>query len=342
MKRLMNLKTKSKYVTVIFFIGLTIVSLSCADKLLCVKSAHGIMQAREMYIQPKNSIDVVFMGSSHIHCDVNTALLWEDYGIAAYDYSAAEQPLWITYYYLKEICKYQSPKLVVLDLYSPARYKNNYQYGWLRDNLLGVKFSFNKLQMLYVGCEPKYYFDYFPNFAMYHNRYPTSEDIEYLFASKEDRASFKGYTPYYIESPQSEPELVENRSGGITIKSEQYLQKIIEYTQEKDIELYLIVSPYITTSEDELVYNRIKEIADSYGLEFNSTNYSYEEMGLDFDTDFTDESHLNYKGSCKYTQYLGAEIKENYDIPDRRGLEKWESWDRHAEEIKAAAEEYGL
>ncbi|MCH5257497.1 MAG: hypothetical protein J1D87_09395 [Lachnospiraceae bacterium] len=295
-----------------------------------------------MYIQPKNSIDVVFMGSSHIHCDVNTAMLWEDYGIAAYDYSAAEQPLWITYYYLKEICKYQSPKLVVLDLYSPAEFKEDYQYDFLLDNLLGVKFSFNKLQMLYASCEPEHYFDYFPNFATYHNRYPKSEDLEYLFKSKKDRASFKGYTPYFIECPQTEPELVEDKSGGITIKSEQYLQKIIEFTQKNDIELYLIVSPYITKSEDELVYNRIKEISVNYGLEFNSTNYSYDEMGLDFGTDFNDWSHLNYNGSCKYTQYLGAQIKKNYDIPDRRGLKKWESWDRHVEEIEKAAEEYYL
>lgn len=342
MRQLMKKNNKFKYVIVLFFISLTVLSLQCADRLLCLKTAHGIQQARDMYVQPKNSVDVVFMGSSHIHCDVNTAMLWENYGIAAYDYSAAEQPLWITYYYLKEICKYQSPKLVVLDLYSPARFKDDYQYTWLRDNLFGVRFSLNKLQMIYASCEPEHYFDYFPSFAAYHHRYPTSEDFEYLFESREDRASFKGYTPYYIQSPQSEPELVEDKSGGITIKSEQYLQKIIEFTQEKDIELYLIVSPYITTSEDELVYNRVKEIAGSYGLEFNSTNYSYDEMDLDFDTDFNDESHLNYKGSCKYTQYLGAEIKENYDIPDRRGLEKWESWDRHVEEIRKAAEGYGL
>lgn len=351
-------KDKFKYFIVIFFIGLTIISFHAADRLLSIKTVHGIQQARDMYVQPKNSIDVVFMGSSHVHCDVNTAVLWDDYGIAAYDYSAAEQPLWITYYYLQEICKYQTPKLIVLDLYSPARFKDDYQYTWLRDSLLGVRFSFNKLQMLYVGCEPEHYFDYFPNFVVYHHRYPTSSDIEYLFESKEDRVSFKGYTPYYnrqympyyykgrtpyyTDSPQPEPDPKVDRSDSITIKSEQYLQKIIEFTQKNDMDLYLIVAPYRITNEDELAYNRVKEIADSYGLEFNSTNYLSDEMDLDFDTDFYDDSHLNYKGSCKFTRYLGAEIKENYDIPDRRGLAKWESWDRHSEEVKEAAKEYGL
>ncbi len=99
------MKIDRKYIIVTLYIVLLVITLSFAKALLSVKSEHGIRQARDMYIQPKNSIDVVFMGSSHVHCDVNTALLWEKYGIAGYNYSGAEQPLWITYYYLKEICK---------------------------------------------------------------------------------------------------------------------------------------------------------------------------------------------------------------------------------------------
>lgn len=316
---------------------LIIGSLTVADRVLCVKTEHGASQARKMYDQPRNTIDVVFMGSSHIHCDINTALLWEEYGIASYDYSAAEQPLWITYHYLKEICKYQDPKLVVLDLYCPARFKADYQYDWLRDNLEGVKFSVNKLEMLAASCESDKWLEYFPDFAAYHERYRdvTSEDFEYLLSSKEERQSFKGYTPYFNVQPQAEPELNENMSGGITIKSEEYLQKIIEYTKKHDIELFLIVSPYITTSEDELVYNRVHEIADRYDIRFNSTNYFYDEMKLDFDLDFNDQSHLNYNGGCKFTRYLGNEIKENYAIKDRRGKKRWESWDRHVEKINS-------
>ena len=91
--------------------------LAAANRLLCVKSQDGIDQARAFYHQPENSIDVVFLGSSHIHCNINTAYLWTEYGIAAYDYSAAEQPLWMTYYWLREFCKTQKPKLVVVDVF---------------------------------------------------------------------------------------------------------------------------------------------------------------------------------------------------------------------------------
>ncbi|MBO5999861.1 MAG: hypothetical protein J6P87_09250 [Lachnospiraceae bacterium] len=325
---------KKKWLILLFIIVFAVLYIGC-DRVLSIKSTHGIRQARDMYAQPADTIDVVFMGSSHIHCNVNTALLWEDYGIAAYDYSAAEQPLWTTYYYLKEICKYQDPKLIVLDLYSPARFKADYQYDWLMYNLNGVRFSLNKLQMIYAGCEPERIWDYFPSIATYHLRFKelTEEDWDYLFMSRKERAAFKGYTPYYVVRAQEEPELLETMSGGITVKSEIYLQRIIEYTRENGIDLFLMVSPYITTDEDELVYNRVHEIADRYGLQFNSTNYYYTTMDLQFETDFNDESHLNYLGSCKFTDYLGKELKAMYDLPDRRGDAKWESWDRHVEKI---------
>ena len=310
------------------------------DSVFAEKTSHGIMQAKAFYYQPKNSIDVLMMGSSHTHCNINTALLWEEYGIAAYDYSAVEQPLWITYYYLKEALKTQQPKLVVLDLYSPARFKGDYQYMWLDDNVLGVRPSLNKLRMLSVAAERKRFFGFFPSFVVNHARYNkvVKEDWKAFFPDRAELEAFKGYTPYFGEYAMEEPELDQAASGGLTEKSETYLQKIIDLCRKEKIELFLIVAPYNTTSEDELVYNRVKDIAEEQGIEFHSSNYYYDQMELDFKTDFADDSHLNYEGSCKFTCYLGQELQDRYTLPDHRGEAAYESWDRHAETIRQRVE----
>ncbi len=321
-----------KNLTVLVFMLALVLSVNALDRLFSIKSSNGIIQARAMYYQPRNTIDVVMLGSSHIHCDINTAMLWKDYGIAAYDYSAAEQPLWETYYYLKEICKYQDPKVVVLDLYSPARFKDDYQYYWLNDNLSGMRFSLNKLEMLSASSEPELFERYFPSFVTYHSRYSdlSIEDVNAMLHM--DRlATFKGYTPYMGVDVQEEPDLEEENSGGITLKSEIYLSKIIDYTRENNINLFLIVTPYITNDDDEMVYNRIREIAEEKDIDFNSTNYDYDMMGIDFKEDFCDDSHLNYRGSCKFTEYLADELLSLYDIPDRRGCEGYDSWDISAQ-----------
>ncbi|SDB45853.1 hypothetical protein [Butyrivibrio sp. INlla16] len=325
---------KKKLIITICMIFAFCCAYSMADRILNFKTEHGVVQARAFYSQPKNTVDVAFLGSSHVHCDINTAYLWERFGIAGYDYSAAEQPLWITYYYLQEFCKYQNPGLVVIDLYSPARFKDDYQYNWLGDNVYGMRFSLTKLQMLHDACEPDRYGDYFPSISAWHSEYKSVQIPDVIQQlKKDDLEAFKGYTPYMNVSVQPEPELNETRSGGFTAKSELYLMKIIEYTRAHDIDLFLMVSPYITISEDETVYNRIKEIAEQYDVSFISTNYNYQDMGLNFSTDFNDASHLNYLGSCKFTEFLGHEIKERFDIPDRRGQNGYESWDRHVEMI---------
>ncbi|WP_024867280.1 hypothetical protein [Butyrivibrio sp. FCS014] len=340
-KRMRKLFLQKNNILRVAFVILTVVSLWYWDGVMSVKNDHGINQAKAMYYQPKDTVDVVMMGSSHIHYNINTGILWKDYGIASFDYSAAEQPLWITYHYLVEFCKYQKPKVMVLDLYSLANNKDDYQYDWIKPNILGMRFSINKLRMLSISVEREKIDDYFPSMAVYHDRFSelTPFDFYYPLTLHTEMKNFKGFAPAFETQGQEEPEFDQERSGGLSLKQETYLQKIIDFTKENDIELFLMVAPYITTNEDELVYNRVKEIANMNNIEFNSTNYDYKEIGLNFETDFYDRSHLNYRGAEKFTNYLGKELKSRFDIPDRRGEEGYESWDVDYENIQQLIKE---
>ena len=62
------------------FVLLLGITVYLAANILRVKSDHGINQQEGMYWQPRDTIDVVMMGTSHVHCDVNTGLLWGKYG----------------------------------------------------------------------------------------------------------------------------------------------------------------------------------------------------------------------------------------------------------------------
>lgn len=317
------------------FVLLLLVTVYLVVCILQVKSEHGINQKEGMYWQPRNSIDVVMMGTSHVHCGINTALLWEKYGIASYDYSGAEQPLWMTYFYLKELYKYQTPEMIVLDMYAPARFKEDYQYDWISENIYGMKFSLNKLQMLSVSVEPSRILSYFPSFAVYHSRYDDleAEDFKNFFWDGEEKEEFKGYTPYWNIRPQQRPEIFEKESGGLTEKAEKYLRKIISLTKKKNTKLVLIVAPYIITNEDMRTYNEIMEIAKEEGIDFINYCEYFDEIGLEFDRDFNDESHLNYWGSCKFTEFMGSYLASFDEIPDRRGEEGYESWDENVKMI---------
>lgn len=299
-----------------------------ADRTLMIWTGHGIRQSACMYVQPKNTIEVAMMGSSHVHCDVDPFTLFGEYGIASYDMSAAEQPLWITYHYIKEICRYQNPKVIVLDMYVPASFKDTFNDVWMGDNLFGLRFSSNKLKLMLDACNADQINRFFPSFFGYHSNYEKIKikEIPELIGRKPD-VTFKGYTGYdgidknILPHPENVTEAAE-----IPPRSLEYLEKILEYTKENNIELFLVVAPCSTTSEKEMVYNGIAQWAEERRVPFFNGNRNMDEIGIDIKTDFHDDSHLNLEGSHKYSVYLGRILKENYDLPDRRGDERYDSW----------------
>lgn len=330
-----------KWILRIAFVVVLLVSLIVVRNVMEIKSPHGINQTRAFYNQKKNTIDVLAVGSSHVHCGINTAELWDKYGIAAYDFSAAEQPLWITYHYLVEAYKYQSPKVVVLDVFSAARFKEDYHYKWLEESIYGMRLSKNKLDMINVSIEKEHQKEYFPSFYTYHSRYVdmNKEDLFNIFGGHNSKRISKGFTPGFniIDQSESFGGWDELEDYHLTEKSRTYLDKIIELTREHGSELVIIVVPYNLDERDRITYDEISDVAKENDVRFINYNDYLEEMGINKETDFNDHTHLNYWGSIRFTDYLGDMIKNESLVLDRRGQAGYESWDQHVLEINREA-----
>ena len=70
---------------------------------------------KEFYKEPKDSLDVVFVGDSSIYKGVSPMQLWHEHGIASYNYASPTQRVWDSYYCVKEVLNYQKPKVIVMD-----------------------------------------------------------------------------------------------------------------------------------------------------------------------------------------------------------------------------------
>ena len=71
----------------------------------------------DFYQLDKNTVDVLFLGSSHGVSSFSPPKLYDDYSIRSYNLSSELQSLLVSYYWLKEALRYQTPKVVVLDTY---------------------------------------------------------------------------------------------------------------------------------------------------------------------------------------------------------------------------------
>ena len=63
----------------------------------------------------------VFLGSSFAFCDINPSLVYQSSGLTGYVMAGSEQPLSITYWYLREILRTQSPQAVLRSLWCGRR-----------------------------------------------------------------------------------------------------------------------------------------------------------------------------------------------------------------------------
>lgn len=107
----------------VFFLFLTLLMLYGLNRTLTPKyrydSANPLSETyRGFYQMNKNTVDVLFLGSSHTACGFSPQELYDAYSIRSYNLGSNIQSLWTSYYWLKEALQNQSPKAVVLDIYS--------------------------------------------------------------------------------------------------------------------------------------------------------------------------------------------------------------------------------
>ncbi len=344
-------------------VAIVLLTVGFTSPMLREDTVHGVKQCIGLYEQPTNSIDVLMIGSSHVHYGINTAKLWEDYGIAAYDMSSAEQTMWTSYHYLIEACKTQKPKIVVLDFFATAAFQEDhkFKYHYLADSLNGLKFSKNKYDLMKVSFDGKkeLWNKFFPAYFGYHDRYDSLTEQDFYDASY-DYTNFKGFTPYFEQSPTPWPEISTTDQKEPQEKAVIYLKKLIDYTRDNGIQLYITIVPYQLNAqqtmdavqEEDKYYNWLEayinelQMAGYDNLYFDYTFRHIGDIGMDFEggTDFYDEGHLNYYGSCTFTRYLAEDLRSRYGedlCPDHRGDDFYSSWDKHVEEIRATVAENG-
>ena len=90
-----------------------------------------------------------------------------------------------------------------------------------------------------------------------------------------------------------------------------------------------IVSPYGISAEDQKMFNYIGGIIEEAGYQFLNMNNYYEEIGIVFEEDFADyASHTNAVGAEKCTAFLEEYLLANYQFTDKRGNDRYASWDK--------------
>lgn len=285
-----------------------------------------------LYDLEEDLVDVLFLGSSRCYCSINNSVLWEEQGISSFSLSISGQDLASSYHCFVEALKTQTPEVVCLELYGATFHGYAVDSNMYR-NTLPFRLSQNAFNVVNSIAEDGKA-DLLLKWPIIHTRYAELK--------KEDFATERPvYMGYHAEFNTQAVEPLCSYFGDEMLEiepaEEEWIRKIIALAEENNIGLIFFAAPVVSTENDQKMLNYIGAIAEEHEIPLINMPRMQEELQLNTGSDFINWSHTNYFGANKVSSYMGRFLKENYELTDRRGDERYDLW---YEDAKIRKHEY--
>ncbi len=290
----------------------------------------------EFFEEPKNTMDIVYVGPSNVYLHFNTTLAFQEYGFTTGLLSNGAQSPAVMEYLIKESRKYQNPKLYILDITKFIESLSDISEGNLRLSLDAMPFSWNRIEAInstlkYYHLNFKDYINYYFRFLKYHNSWKKISKqnftkIEFVF---------KGFM-FNSENIQIKPQKLLNWNYEIeTIETEnQYvLNNLLNYLDKENLNCIFVIPKKNFDETRMKKMNFITKIIENRNYKVINFN-KIDDFQIDSENDFLDVSHLNIYGSTKFTLYFAKYLHEHYDLPDHRNDKKYNSWNEDYDRFK--------
>lgn len=265
--------------------------------------------------EAKESVDVLAIGTSSVYSSVAPLYWWNGYGITGYAWGEASQRIFETYEYLKKIYKVQSPKVVFLEVGDLYR----------DDTRAQVLDSMVKTQLVRAFPVVIYHRNLQPgNFGDFGaSRHSVTKG--YLIRKGTTAASNTGD---YMVSPKGETDPVDPLCS-------RALKDCVELCRKHGSQVILLAVPDRSVWTDAR-HDTVETLAEKMDVPFLDLNLDLGET-IDWKTDTPDGgTHLNIRGAEKVTAYLGEYLHANYDLPDHRGDDAFQTWEQDWETFAKA------
>lgn len=267
------------------------------------------------YSLETNDLQYITIGPSTSFCSVNPMQIYAESGIRGYDLGGSLQDLSVSYYWLKEACKTQSPQYLFLSVtglfYETERMGDSQKLMQIGS----MKFSGNKLEAIKICSQNNTLRKglLFPMYQ-YHDRWDSLTDNDFKCAFTNQYYFMKGARLNDGNSLNHDGQL-DNRievvhhsdqtevyKPIISERNKKYFDDIYRLCRENNILLIPIHYPSLLNWTDEY-----KKSTNDFLSKYNLSvlDLDIEVNNLDWHQDTNDNGyHLNYYGAAKTSAYL--------------------------------------
>ncbi len=279
-----------------------------------------------LYNEAEDSIDIVCIGGSSTYTFFAPYIAYNEYGFTSYNLSAEAMSPALIKNLIYEAKESQTPQLYVVDLRAFDVREQNSQYykeNFVRKVTDHVRYSLNRLDMInyafgYEQTEfTEYEYNYF-DISLWHSNWQKVGESNYRYLLEDVKAINKGFifvTNYWHKELTKKDWSSVTEEMELSEQTNNIFLELLDYCEDENINVLFTVNPfYQDTSETKQRYNYMERIIEERGFKFINTNDYYDQMGIDFTTDFYDENHTNILGAEKYTRFLGKYIMDSFEL----------------------------
>ena len=260
--------------------------------------------ANGIFGEPGRSLDAIFIGDSEAYSSFSPLQMWEEHGFTSYVSATSGQRLTYGYRLLEKALRSQKPKVVVFEtnsIYSPIK----------PDDAVLSLFQ-NKL----------------PVFE-YHDRWKSLDAQDFLGKPSATWSDpLKGFVVNRGVNPADAVNHMTPSSEAlpVDVANRQYITAMVEACRANGATPVFVSTPS-TVNWNYARHNAVAAFAAEHDLTYLDLNLMQDKVPIDWKTDTHDKGdHLNYRGAVKVSTYLGAYLKQAFDLPDHRADDAFAAW----------------
>ena len=289
----------------------------------------------EFYALEENTVDMVFIGSSHAYCTFDPENFDSVFGTLSWQLGTPLQNYDTSLFVLQEVYKTQSPKLVVLELYWDVM---DDEFDMMQADSFFDAISDEEVTEEYIDTvfplNEKVKYDIKPiryqqDFFVYESSQLEKLAAEKLGVTKKTQETngteyylAKGYTYCDTVIPESEFDETNQYKGfdgadwEPNDKQVEYIMKFAELCREKGSEVVFVTAPIANVSLDwienyDVLHEKMAAIADEAGVKYLDFNIVNRDEGLFAIENFRDDAHLNDSGVKVADAYFAGWLVNN-------------------------------
>ncbi|WP_435132201.1 hypothetical protein [Formosa sp. A9] len=270
----------------------------------------------------KNNFEIIILGTSRAYSAYNPKIIDSILNTQSFNMGTSAQDIAESYYTLKEIYEYQSPKYIFLDVFLPSS-DNSHDFSQVFSNASFFSSFENKSNLIIEGFGKTGVLNYFIPVLKFNNH--MKQDLLGVFAkNKTPRKEDNWINGYLYDTTTVSLKNIKDFKPISNFNNTQfnedrflkYFNKIKDICNNHNTKLICIRAPYPPTrlqlskkDEENLFFKEFMKNQNTpyYDLNtFKSNTYFYN------DEDFADYHHANYKAANKASKQVTDILMNNF------------------------------